>query len=368
MNRKINSLAKRALFFLVTLFTGQTAFANSVAIENFSIGEGQTKEIPVYFNVTNENGTGSIQFNILLPENLTLDDATINTERLGKKFNTVVTQNNNNHSFYQVLVLGKNNAPAITGDGILCYLTVTATEDYDGVGGKITISDFIASDFVSHEDIVDDELSAGATAYVIANIDLSGEDVVISEADSTTTNEVAVDLGGSVSVYGLQADITLPAGLRFEEDPDEDEPTPLFSVTKRSSRFDVLGAYVGGQKNVATILLTNLSGTAMTGTEGPIFTFNVIADGGLAKSGKIEFTNVIASQKDGKAAMKAANFDITVTNNSVPTSIESVEASASAAKVAGIYTLSGQKVSTVEKGQVYLIKSSDGTVSKVLVK
>jgi hypothetical protein len=368
MNSKINGLAKRALVFLVTLVLGQTAFANNVAIEDFSIAEGQTKEIPVYFNVTHENGTGSVQFNILLPDNLTLDDATVNTARLGKKFSTVVTQNNYNHNFYQVLVMGKNNAPAITGEGILCYLTVTATEDYDGVGGKITISDFLTSDFVSYEEIVDEELSAGASAYVIANIDLSGSDVVVTKADSVTTNEVAIDLSGSVGVYGLQADITLPEGLRFEEDPDEDKPTPLFSVTNRSSRFDVLSAYVDGQKNVATILLSNLSSTAMTGTEGAILTFNVIADESLAESGKIEFTNIIASQKNGKAVMKVADFDIAVVNNSIPTSIESAPAAASASEVVGIYTLTGQKVSSVEKGQVYLLKSSNGTTAKVLVK
>jgi hypothetical protein len=106
----------------------------------------------------------------------------------------------------------------------------------------------------------------------------------------------------------------------------------------------------------------------MTGTEGAILTFNVIADESLAESGKIEFTNIIASQKNGKAVMKVADFDIAVVNNSIPTSIESAPAAASASEVVGIYTLTGQKVSSVEKGQVYLLKSSNGTTAKVLVK
>jgi hypothetical protein len=66
--------------------------------------------------------------------------------------------------------------------------------------------------------------------------------------------------------------------------------------------------------------------------------------------------------------MAVDGFEIKVINNSVPTSIESAPASASASEVVGIYTLTGQKVSSVEKGQVYLLKSANGTTAKVLVK
>lgn len=367
MNSKINGLAKRVLWLLLLFVTGQSAFASKIYIEDFSIGAGQSKEIPVYFDVTEGAQTGSIQFIVQLPSNLTLDDVTLNTSRMGRKYSTQLTAGTRNR--YQILILRTTTTAAIPqGEGVLCTLKVTASEAYDGVGGKVIVSGVEVTNLEDNSLFDEEELTAGSTSNVVANIDLSGDDVEVTAVDGTTEYDVYVNLAGTVSVYGLQAVVTLPEGLSFVEDPEEEDPTPLFLTTNRSNRFTPYSNFLNEEKTVAKIAYANLGGTAMTGTEGAILSFKVVANENLAENSVITVSDIVASQKDGVASMAVDGFEIKVINNSVPTSIESAPASASASEVVGIYTLTGQKVSSVEKGQVYLLKSANGTTAKVLVK
>ena len=127
-------------------------------------------------------------------------------------------------------------------------------------------------------------------------------DAKLSIADFTVvqgkTTEVAVQLAnGETNITDLQFDLVLPAGMLFDEE----------SIVKNSSRLPRKIQLASAKQNATTVrfVLASSDRTAIQGTSGTLFTFNVSA-GNLPEDAVITIANIVCTDATGKVVASPA--------------------------------------------------------------
>ena len=313
---------RRAFALMVMLLTtAVAALAQNikVSIDNIEINAGETKTVNI--NVTNSVACGqTFAGDIYLPEGLTpvttqvtsggLPIYVTKTTRFSKSHSIVSATAAENPElaveegsvirFSVTSTSGKTLAP---GEGAVLTLQVKAERGYEKTPAKIELEDAIITDETGKS------IEVKASGSVNANISLEAEDV---EATPSQVSTIEIGMINEPLVAGLDAIITLPEGLTFVENDDEEYCTE----TARTSLHVVSGVVNEKTPNVMKVLISAMPPVNIDGQEGVIFSIQVKGDAKLAETSAITITKVHASSLRGEK-YNIPDLTINVTNPDV---------------------------------------------------
>lgn len=165
-------------------------------------------------------------------------------------------------------------------------------------------------------------------------------------ANPDEQTEVNVELVNADEVLGFQLALTLPEGLEFVEDEDE-ECYYLLNADRlaKKTKFDVSGCDEVKNNTLTFICFSNKAGEVLLGNEGTIMTTWIK---GVAGTYTVKVSKLaITTADDVTKEYEDFTFGVTVGG----TAITSVKAEA-ALENAAIYNMAGQRVSKAYKGVV----------------
>lgn len=128
----------------------------------------------------------------------------------------------------------------------------------------------------------------------------------------------------SNNITALQADVILPQGLEFVADDEEefffmnaDRVSPSHSVTSKDVTVDGASA--------KRVMLLSMTSDVISGTEGTLISFNVMASTALADTSYIKVVNASITNSTGRK-MTLPELDIMIVNPNVAAAQEMTEA------------------------------------------
>jgi len=98
---------------------------DKVTINDFNISAGETKD--VYITLENDDAYVAFQFDLYLPEGITIEDCSDNPNRVPKS--TTITVSQQDDGSYRFLAAAMQAEPLIGNNGVLLTLTVKASEN-----------------------------------------------------------------------------------------------------------------------------------------------------------------------------------------------------------------------------------------------
>lgn len=320
-----------ALIGIVNVLAENSTYAkDTVQMDAFSIKPGETKVVPV--NLKNSDALTSLQMDLTLPAGLSCTAIARNEERLGRdednryQQNVVLKANSNN--VYGVTILTNNGTPFVGNSGALVYLTIVAATNYNNQG-TIHIDGIIGSDSPK---------SGSSNKYVLAPsaVIVAPQVAKVSTSESSfsiksdgTLKEIGVQLNNDITLYGLQADITLPAGMSIDTKSNGD--FHFYYTDRLPQSFSISSNVLSSQK--VRVAISSLSHEAITGNSGTLFSFKVKAGETLVENSNIIIDNVIVSDANDVAYNLLQSDTINVKNQTIADNEAKIEANEAANKV-----------------------------------
>ena len=270
--------------------------------EGLKIAPGSTQTVEI--KMSNENLVSSLQFDLDIDiQNSSLEyvdnSLTKDGKRLTSKGHTVlIKQIGSDKGCYRVQVLSESSTMK---DSYIKYnsesetiLTFQVKAANNFKEGWIHISNVIGSDGTVEDPIdveFEEQPSVKVEAYV-GNADIN--------MDSSNVRpqffQVPVSLDNIVEIAGLQAKVTLPAGVFLAEDENEEQ------VVLNSDRISENVKYsippVPNEENSYTLLISALTGELFSGNSGALFALNLTANKAF-KEGEIVISDIVISTKYG---------------------------------------------------------------------
>ena len=276
------AIAALLVFSLVAL-----AQENVLKIADFKVIPGATATVEVVLD--NPTPVSSLQFDVQMPEGLTIVGFNRVTSRITRSSHTLmngVIEGKNRMGFLS------NTSDAIQGNsGAFATIEVAAEESF--AGGEIKITDVVASN--GTVDIEDNNvdinetwttkvgLYVGTLSFVDEALEMKDGDVVVA----------GVNLDNKVNITALQATITLPEGVEFTEGTEGEwfEYTDRIPVSA-TIRIEPLtnGKY--------QLLIWSLTNDDFEGFAGELFALNLKAKG-LKADGEVVVSNIKGTNKYG---------------------------------------------------------------------
>lgn len=274
---------------------------NTLEIKDFTIQRGKTATVEVYLN--NEDKMSSVQFRLNLPEGLQyVANSAKKASRVAGAYSLGVrdwNEANVNKPTYKfndlsVFVLSTSatiESSVIPGnEGAVVTLDFVASDDFKG--GDITIKEVLGSDqtnmvegkYVSKE-IPMDNATAKVSLY-------AGEAYADAEALTVVSDkkaQVGLSFDNVVDVVALQAVVTLPEGVNFDENE-------VVSTDRLSDNVNVTVKELGN--NQYSILVASFGGDVFAGETGTLFNLNLKAADDFTE-GEVEFSDIKVSTVDG---------------------------------------------------------------------
>ena len=304
-NNILKGMASRFSATVMLLAMGCiAAFAqgNKLYIEDFYIAPGETK--PVEIKMSNENLVSSLQFDLEIDiQNSSLEyiDNSLakDGKRLTPKGHTVlIKQMGSDKGWYRVQVLSesstikdsyiKDNSESET---ILTF-QVKAADNFKE--GSINITKVIGSDGTVEDPIdvkFEEQPSAKVEAYV-GNADI----IMDSSNVRPQLFQIPVSLDNIVEVAGLQAKVTLPAGVFIAEDENGEQVVLNNDRVSENVRYSI--PPVPNEEGSYTLLISALTGELFSGNTGELFTLNLMANNDFIE-GEIVISDIVISTKYG---------------------------------------------------------------------
>ena len=315
----INKVRSSRLSMLLLLMAiAMTSFAQNikVSMEDFDIAPGERHEVAIL--VTNKVACGDgFGGDIYLPKGLKIipnEDGEYLTRNMTRCYPThgltAATNAENPNLKDNQLRFTLLNASGKTfkgNEGAVLTFTVEATSE---LPEDAVISLEKASIKVGTQNVeADCQANVHNTNYVKPVLALSAQDFSITPSKQV---RLSFDFDTNVELSAFQADITLPDGLTFVKNEDDEYATfnwdrltasHIPTTTKLTENSIRLVVYSTNSKN-------------LKGTEGEFFSITLEASEGLAEESVIKVNEVIASTSAG-VKKEIASFDLKVSNPDV---------------------------------------------------
>ena len=277
MKRK--NIITKALFLLFAVMSVAVAKAgdNKLYIEDFTIVPGQTTTIAVQLD--NEDPISSLQFDVTLPDGLSIWGYTKNNDRLTRTSHTL-SMNNIGGNTERFVILENAADPAKSAiklnEGALFTINVSASSTFKS--GTILIRNIDGSNNTTAQAIP--VSLADQTTNVVARVADYSLNVHEGTLRKGETMEVGFLLDNIVSVNGLEAVVELPEGIELAADEDGE----YFGYTDRLSDNTIIGYNPANGK----IVISSLTNDYFEGNEGLLFTFKLKATADFGKDATVQ--------------------------------------------------------------------------------
>ena len=123
------------------------------------------------------------------------------------------------------------------------------------------------------------------------------EDITINGGE---TQMLSIQLDNAQQYTAFQMDIKLPAGLTVEHEGDD----YYFDLTSRKGRDHTIESHMRPDGTIRVVAYS-LGVKPISGTNGSLVTFNVIADNGFKGAATIEMKNILFTTADGEEFLMA---------------------------------------------------------------
>jgi len=274
----------RLLTVVVAFLTfGYVNAANRLYIDDFTISGTEPVRVAVMLDNTDE--VGALQFNLLLPQGLTMvGTPERNNERFNPSQNMLFNPNKSN----MFLVTSGDRKPFLGNTGAICYFYVQADPAVLAAGKPLSIS--LANIVLSTGSGQKLENEGGKQTNT--QVKVQNGTAKLSSASQVFINpegkqRISVSMSNDFEVQGLQLEIVLPegfsiAGETLNKGARLSEGSNLALVPNKHDAF-TYGA-----------VITDWTGkNAVTGNDGELFWFEIVAPAGFeAESAMVTFTNL----------------------------------------------------------------------------
>lgn len=185
------TIGKWLSLLLLMFCAGNTAFAQKLTAEDFSIKAGESKNITIVYEGT--EAMHGFQTDITLSEGLSCDDYP-----MGIALSFLNNSNEQGANSYRVAGYGEESATASNGDAIIS-LTVKAAEDFTGGTIKLTHTEiaFEGDHAVNPEDLTInvtlDEASSDEAKYALYSGEIEPGDYIIFYGSKAMNNTIATN-------------------------------------------------------------------------------------------------------------------------------------------------------------------------------
>ncbi len=204
-----NNILRTLALCLVAMLANVVAVAqNKLYVEGFSIapnGDAVTANVVL----ENTENISSLEFNLNLPEGLSITNWEANAERMVSDIHSLTVNNRRNRVVILSDAIEPQDAPFKGNSGTLFTLTFSADNSF--VGGKITITDAIGSD-ASVTPAPEREIEVVSTE-VLANVGNITFSELAMTAKLNKEDTLDVFLNSSVDAIGMEATLKIPAEL-----------------------------------------------------------------------------------------------------------------------------------------------------------
>ncbi|MGM9727539.1 MAG: hypothetical protein ACI3YJ_08035 [Prevotella sp.] len=299
-NNILKGMASRFSATVMLLAMGCiAAFAqgtNKLYIEDFDIAPGETKTLDIILE--NEDPVSSLQFDILFKDGLSYVEGSLEkvSDRITRSSHSIIAAKQGaGDGAYRMGVLSTSSEmknSAVKGNsGALLRLKVKANSNYKG--SEIMLSGIIGSNATVASPVMFEIKDTTAVAGVYVG-ELTNDWTEVN-VRPLTLETVGFSLSNIIDIVGLQAVVTLPEGVNFAPDADNE----LISYSDRLSGNVI--AYVNqipGENNKYKLLISSLTSDKFYGNEGTLFGLNIKANKNF-KSGDIVVSDVKVSSVSG---------------------------------------------------------------------
>lgn len=319
--KKFNDTVYKRLSLVVMLLCALVARAeNRVYVNSFTANPGE--EVMVNILMDNSDVVNSLQFNLILSDGLSYVPGSMDKvqARIKRSSHQLMTRQIDGYPDGQALCVLVASAGAtmdksvIVGhsgailsfkvkvgdkfkDGTVSITGVTATHVEGSTVSELSLDDTYAqvSPYVG-------EASLGAKKFGLRK----GE-----------TALVPLNLANDVEVVGLQAMVTLPAGVTLDE--DEDGEVVVYNDSRLSGNVTVEAELVGESANTWKLLAYSLTSDAFVGSEGTLFSLRLKADDTFAEAADMTVDDVRVSVANGTSyVITKADSPLTATLMPIP--------------------------------------------------
>ena len=304
---------------LLLMAIAMTSFAQNikVSMENFDIAPGEQHEVAIL--VTNDVACGDgFGGDIYLPEGLKIvrneegDYLTRNMTRCYPTHGLTAAMKAENPNLadnqLRFSLLNLSGKTLKGNEGAVLTFTVEATSE---LPEDAVISLEKASIKVGTQNVeADCQANVHNTNYVKPVLALSAQDFSITPSKQV---RLSFDFDTNVELSAFQADITLPDGLTFVKNEDDEYATFNWD---RLTASHIPTTTKLADKNGIRLVVYSTSSKNLKGTEGEFFSITLEASEGLAEESVIKVNEVIASTSAG-VKKEIASFDLKVSNPDV---------------------------------------------------
>ncbi|MBQ7443154.1 MAG: InlB B-repeat-containing protein [Bacteroidaceae bacterium] len=319
----MNTFTKVFLPKLAVAVLALAGLASSVGAEvRFSIADvilapGESKTVEILMD-NDESGITDLQFDLVVPDNVTLDPATAAlTARASSDQTLQVVQQSGGAYRFLIISATKNGFSGTTG----AIATITATASSEVGEGTITFSGMKA---VTGEATV--ASSAAESADAIVETPFTGVAFTSPVTELTLTSgdeaQIAINLRNSMPIASMQATVTLPAGLEFATDASGSFITTTDRVPAGAG-FSAICRTDNGR-----FLLSSTTNTPFADERGTLLYINVRATSAVQTTSTITISDFTASTPAAQSIPTTDAISVTVTGNAVPLPTYTVTATA----------------------------------------
>ncbi|MBR2630397.1 MAG: DUF4859 domain-containing protein [Bacteroidaceae bacterium] len=307
----INKISSRLLMLLVLLVVQvSVAFAQvKITMDDLDIYAGEEQTVAVSMENAGEEKLIALQFELTLPEGLSIKDADKEGSEALSRIHFVQYQKNTNKegNVYTVVIASSYNTAFKTNVGKLFNLKVKAAAGYLGAG-TIKIGSVEGSD-TNREPVAGE---GGTAASIAATF---GAETTAFETYPTQEFEVNITLDNSTVFRDFQFNLTLPKGLELVEGEDG-----FFGYTDRIPADAALAPQLNG--NYYKVACVSPSAGLVDDGKGKFFSFKVKATTELAAEASIVLDNFVISDRNANAYELDDEVVVKVSNLNEPAKVE----------------------------------------------
>ena len=307
----INKISSRLLMLLVLLVVQvSVAFAQvKITMDDLDIYAGEEQTVAVSMENAGEEKLIALQFELTLPEGLSIKDADKEGSEALSRIHFVQYQRNENKegNVYTVVIASSNNTAFKTNAGKLFNLKVKAAAGYLGAG-TIKIGSVEGSD-TNREPVAGE---GGTAASIAATF---GAETTAFETYPTQEFEVNITLDNSTVFRDFQFNLTLPKGLELVEGEDG-----FFGYTDRIPADAALAPQLNG--DYYKVACVSPSAGLVDDGKGKFFSFKVKATTELAAEASIVLDNFVISDRNANAYELDDEVVVKVSNLNEPAKVE----------------------------------------------
>lgn len=306
------------MLFLCSALAAQAE--NKVYIDNMTVIPGE--EATVSVKLDNTDNISSLQFDFTLSGGLTYVEGSAAKclDRVKRSSHNLVVKSVDaiaNIQTYRVAILSNAtdmSKSAIAGTSGSAIITFKVKVDAKFKEGVICISEVVGSD-ATQEDVKELPM-ADTYTYVAPYIGEASLGVDAIELKAGEPALIPFNLVNDAVVVGMQAVVTLPAGVTIAA--DEDGEVVVYNDERLSGNTTVVAKEIG--ENSWRLLVSSLTADPFTLNEGTLFSLRVQSDETFTEAGEISVSDIRVSIPNGTSYV-IAEQPLTVAVAPAPTDV-----------------------------------------------